>query len=63
MMAVLRLFSIGYKAPLITIPFGLVTLSIVLSMRTRFRIIAAWRRMPMALCHYVLGIRLPGNRP
>ena len=58
MMAVLRSVLYLLLAPLITIPFGfLVTLSIVLPMRTRFRIIAVWRRMFMALCHYVLGIR------
>ena len=58
MMAVLRSVLYLLLAPLITIPFGfLLTLSIVLPMRTRFRIIAVWRRMFMALCHYVLGIR------
>ena len=58
MMAVLRSVLYLLLAPLITIPFGfLVTLSIILPMRTRFRIIAVWRRMFMALCHYVLGIR------
>ena len=58
MMAVFRSVLYLLLAPLITIPFGfLVTLSIVLPMRTRFRIIAVWRRMFMALCHYVLGIR------
>ena len=57
-MAVLRSVLYLLLAPLITIPFGfLVTLSIILPMRTRFRIIAVWRRMFMALCHYVLGIR------
>ena len=52
MMAVLRSVLYLLLAPLITIPFGfLVTISIVLPMRTRFRIIAVWRRMFMALCH------------
>ena len=58
MMAVFRSVLYLLLAPLITIPFGfLVTLSIVLPMRTRFRIIAVWRRIFLALCHYVLGIR------
>ena len=58
MMAVIRSVLYLLLAPLITIPFGfLVTLSIVLPMRTRFRIIAVWRRIFLALCHYVLGIR------
>ena len=58
MMAVIRSVLYLLLAPLITIPFGfLVTLSIVLPMRTSFRIIAVWRRIFLALCHYVLGIR------
>jgi 1-acyl-sn-glycerol-3-phosphate acyltransferase len=45
-------------AILITAPAGLlVTLSVVVPMRWRFSIIAAWRALFMALCEYVLGIR------
>jgi 1-acyl-sn-glycerol-3-phosphate acyltransferase len=45
-------------AILVTAPFGLfVTLSVVLPMRFRFRIIAFWRVLFMSVCKYVLGIR------
>jgi len=45
-------------AILITAPFGLiVTLAIVLPIKLRFRLIAFWRAIFMALCEYVLGLR------
>jgi 1-acyl-sn-glycerol-3-phosphate acyltransferase len=45
-------------AILITAPAGLfVTLAVVLPMRWRFRIIAVWRVLFMALCARVLGLR------
>lgn len=45
-------------ATLITAPAGLlVTLSVILPMRFRFRIIAVWRAGFMALCAWVLGLR------
>ena len=57
MTAVLRSVVYLLLAILITAPFGLlVTLAIVLPMKARFRVIAAWRCCFMALCKYVLGI-------
>ena len=57
MTAVLRSVAYLLLAILLTAPFGLlVTLSVVLPMRARFRIIALWRCCFMALCKYVLGI-------
>lgn len=45
-------------AALITVPAGLlVTLAVALPMRWRFRIIAAWRALFMALCARVLKLR------
>ena len=40
-----------------TLRFLLITLAVVLPMRSRFALIAAWRRLFMALCAGVLGIR------
>ena len=57
MTAVLRSVVYLLLAILLTAPFGLlVTLSVVLPMRARFRIIALWRCCFMALCKTVLGI-------
>ena len=57
MSAVLRSVAYLLLAILLTAPFGLlVTLSVVLPMRARFRIIALWRCCFMALCKTVLGI-------
>ena len=57
MTAVLRSVAYLLLATLITAPFGLlVTLAIVLPMKARFRVIAAWRCCFMALCKTVLGI-------
>ena len=45
-------------ATLITAPAGLfVTLAVVLPMRVRFQLIAAWRALFMGLCAHVLGLR------
>ena len=58
MIAVLRSALFLLLATLITAPFGLlITLAVVLPMRSRFALIAAWRRLFMALCAGVLGIR------
>ncbi len=58
MIALLRSTLFLLLAILITAPFGLlVTLSVVLPMRWRFRIIAVWLSGFMALCSYVLGLR------
>ena len=58
MTAVLRSVAYLLLAILITAPFGLlVTLSVVLPMRWRFRIIAVWLTGFMALCSHVLGLR------
>ena len=58
MIAALRSTLYLLLATLITAPFGLlVTLSIVLPMRMRFGLIAAWRSLFMALVAHVLGIR------
>ena len=58
MIAFLRSVLYLLLAVLITAPFGLfVTLSIVLPMRVRYRVIAIWRVGFMALCKYVLGLR------
>ena len=57
MSAILRSVVYLLLAILITAPFGLlVTLTIVLPMKARFGVIAAWRCCFMALCKYVLGI-------
>ena len=58
MIAVLRSALFLFLATLITAPFGLlITLAVVLPMRCRFALIALWRRLFMALCAGVLGIR------
>ncbi len=58
MIAVLRSALFLLLATLITAPFGLlITLAVALPMRSRFALIAAWRRLFMALCAGVLGIR------
>jgi 1-acyl-sn-glycerol-3-phosphate acyltransferase len=57
MIAPLRSALFLFLAVLITVPAGLfVTFSAVLPMRGRFRIIAAWRALFMALCARVLGL-------
>ncbi|MDR0440725.1 MAG: 1-acyl-sn-glycerol-3-phosphate acyltransferase [Candidatus Accumulibacter sp.] len=56
-MALLRSALFLFLAILITVPAGLfVTLAAVLPMRWRFRIIAAWRVLFMALCARVLRL-------
>ncbi len=58
MIALFRSALFLLLAILITAPFGLlVTLSVVLPMRWRFRIIAVWLTGFMALCSHVLGLR------
>ena len=58
MIALLRSALFLLLATLITAPAGLlVTLAVVLPMRTRFAIIAFWRAGFMALCDHVLGLR------
>ena len=58
MIALFRSALFLFLAVLITAPTGLlVTLAVVLPMRWRFRIIAAWRTLFMALCAQVLGLR------
>jgi 1-acyl-sn-glycerol-3-phosphate acyltransferase len=57
MTAFLRSLLFAPLAILVTAPAGLlVALSICLPLRARFAIIAAWRGVFMALCHYVLGL-------
>lgn len=57
MIAFLRSILYLLLAVLITAPFGLfVSLSIVLPMRFRYRVIAVWRAGFMVLCRYVLGL-------
>jgi 1-acyl-sn-glycerol-3-phosphate acyltransferase len=57
MIALLRSALFLFLAILITVPAGLfVTLAAVLPMRWRFRIIAAWRVLFMALCARVLRL-------
>jgi 1-acyl-sn-glycerol-3-phosphate acyltransferase len=57
MTALLRSALFLLLAVLITAPAGLfVTLAAVLPMRWRFRIIAGWRALFMALCAHVLGL-------
>ena len=57
MIAALRSALFLLLATLITAPFGfLVTLAVVLPMRWRFRLIAFWRGLFMAICRHVLGI-------
>ncbi|MDR1709715.1 MAG: 1-acyl-sn-glycerol-3-phosphate acyltransferase [Candidatus Accumulibacter sp.] len=57
-MATLRSALFLALAVLITAPAGLlITLAVVFPMRWRFRIIAAWRAVFMALCEHVLGLR------
>lgn len=58
MIALFRSALFLFLAVLITAPTGLlVTLAVVLPMRWRFRIIAAWRTLFMGLCAQVLGLR------
>ena len=58
MIALFRSSLFLLLAVLITAPAGLlVTLSVVLPMRCRFAIIAAWRTLFMGLCDHVLGLR------
>ena len=58
MIALFRSALFLLLAVLITAPTGLlVTLAVVLPMRWRFRIIAAWRVLFMGLCARVLGLR------
>ena len=58
MIALIRSALFLFLATLITAPAGLlVTLSVVLPMRTRFTLIAIWRAGFMALCAHVLGLR------
>ena len=58
MIALFRSALFLFLAVLITAPTGLlVTLAVVLPMRWRFRIIAAWRALFMGLCARVLGLR------
>ena len=58
MIAVLRSSLFLLLATLVTAPFGfLVSLAVVLPMRWRFALIAIWRKLFMAICTYVLGIR------
>ena len=58
MIALFRSALFLFLAVLITAPTGLlVTLAVVLPMRWRFRIIAAWRTLFMGLCAHVLGLR------
>lgn len=58
MIAFLRSTVFLLLAILITAPTGLfVTLAVVLPMRVRFRIIAVWRVIFMAICSGVLGLR------
>ena len=58
MIALIRSSLFLLLAVLITVPAGLlVTLSVVLPMRCRFAIIAAWRTLFMGLCDHVLGLR------
>ena len=58
MIALFRSSLFLFLAVLITAPAGLlVTLSVVLPMRCRFAIIAAWRTLFMGLCDHVLGLR------
>lgn len=58
MIAAIRSAIFLLLAILITAPAGLlVTLSVALPMRVRFRIIAVWLAGFMALCDHVLGLR------
>ncbi len=58
MIALLRSVLFLFLAILITAPAGLlVTLSIALPIKARFRIVAAWRTVFLAICEHVLGIR------
>jgi 1-acyl-sn-glycerol-3-phosphate acyltransferase len=58
MIALFRSALFLLLATLITAPTGLsICLAVVLPMRWRFRIIAAWRVLFMALCARVLGLR------
>ena len=58
MIASIRSALFLFLAILITAPAGLlITLSVVLPMRWRFRIIAAWRTLFMGLCAHILGLR------
>ena len=58
MIAFLRSALFLLLAIVVTAPAGLlVTLAVVLPMRVRFRIIALWRSVFMALCAHILGLR------
>jgi len=58
MIAFLRSALFLLLAIVVTAPFGLlVTVAVVLPMRARFALIAFWRRLFMAVCRYVLGLR------
>lgn len=58
MIAFVRSLLFLLLAILVTAPAGLfVTLAVVLPMRARFALIAAWRALFMALCAHVLGLR------
>ena len=57
MIPVIRSVVYLILATLITAPFGfLVTLAVVLPMRTRFWLISVWRAGFIAICRYVLGL-------
>lgn len=56
MIAVVRSLFFAPLAILVTAPVALLV-TLVFPMRVRFKIIAIWYRIFMALCHYVLGLR------